>query len=127
VVNTNAKKKKRSYESGCPTSHSRPTPNGAALTPTLYRFTCEQISLEKHIEEIRIGIKVGRFVNEAAVSQGIVLSILHALSWPTYDTQVGREMHDVRPFLVLSPRAFNDKTMLPKQVSDRLNQNIQLA
>jgi predicted type IV restriction endonuclease len=46
------------------------------------------MSLEKHIEEIRIGIKAGRFVNEAAVSQGIVLRILHALSWPAYDTQV---------------------------------------
>lgn len=46
------------------------------------------MSLEKHIEEIRIGIKAGRFVNEAAVSQGIVLRILHALSWPAYDTQI---------------------------------------
>lgn len=46
------------------------------------------MSLEKHIEEIRIGIKVGRFVNEASVSQGIVLRLLHALSWPTYDTQI---------------------------------------
>jgi len=36
--------------------------------------------LEEHIEEIRSGIKAGRFTNEAAVSQGIVLRLLHALS-----------------------------------------------
>jgi hypothetical protein len=46
------------------------------------------MSLEKHIEEIRVGIKAGRFGNEAAVSQGIVLRLLHALSWPAYDTQI---------------------------------------
>jgi len=46
------------------------------------------MSFEKHIEEIRLGIKAGRFVNEAAVSQGIVLRLLHALSWPAYDTQI---------------------------------------
>src|SRR3989339_518452 len=46
------------------------------------------MSLEKHIEEIRLGIKAGRFVNEASVSQGIVLRLLHALSWPAYDTQI---------------------------------------
>ena len=46
------------------------------------------MSLEKDIEEIRLGIKAGRFVNEAAVSQGIVLRLLHALSWPAYDTQI---------------------------------------
>lgn len=46
------------------------------------------MSLDKDIEEIRNGIKSGRFVSEAAVSQGIVLRILHALSWPAYDTQI---------------------------------------
>lgn len=46
------------------------------------------MSLEKHIEEIRLGIKAGCFVNEAAVSQGIVLRLLHALSWPPYDTRI---------------------------------------
>jgi hypothetical protein len=46
------------------------------------------MSLEKHIEEIRAGIKAGRFTNEASVSQGIVLRLLHALSWPSYDTQI---------------------------------------
>jgi hypothetical protein len=47
-----------------------------------------RMSLDKHLEEIRLGIKTGRFVNEAAVSQGIVLRLLHALSWPAYDTQI---------------------------------------
>lgn len=46
------------------------------------------MTLEQHIEEIRAGIKGGRFVNEASVSQGIVLRLLHALSWPAYDTRV---------------------------------------
>jgi hypothetical protein len=46
------------------------------------------MSLEQHIEEIRAGIKAGRFTNEASVSQGIVLRLLHALSWPAYDTQI---------------------------------------
>lgn len=46
------------------------------------------MSLEQHIEEIRAGIKAGRFTNEASVSQGIVLRLLHALSWPSYDTQI---------------------------------------
>lgn len=44
--------------------------------------------LNLDIEDIRKAIRVGRFTNEAAVSQGIVLRILHALSWPTYDPQI---------------------------------------
>jgi hypothetical protein len=46
------------------------------------------MDLEKEIDSIREAIKAGRFVSEAAVSQGIVLRLLHALDWPTYDTQV---------------------------------------
>lgn len=46
------------------------------------------MDLRQHIEEIRIGIKGGRFTNEASVSQGIVLRLLSALSWPCYDTQI---------------------------------------
>lgn len=46
------------------------------------------MTLEKHIEEVLAGIKAGRYVNEAAVSQGIVLRLLQALGWPTYDTQI---------------------------------------
>ena len=32
--------------------------------------------------------------------------------WINCNPQVGQEMRDVHPFLVLSPRAFNDKTSL---------------
>ena len=46
------------------------------------------MTLKDHIEDIRNGINVGRFMNEASVSQGIVLRLLHALGWPTYDTQI---------------------------------------
>lgn len=46
------------------------------------------MSVSTHIEEVRAGIKAGRYVNEAAVSQGIVLRLLQALGWPTYDTHV---------------------------------------
>lgn len=46
------------------------------------------MSLSQHIEEIREGVRAGRYGNEAAVSQGIVLRLLQALDWPTYDTQV---------------------------------------
>jgi hypothetical protein len=46
------------------------------------------MSLTKHIEDVRAGIRTGRYGNEASVSQGIVLRLLQALGWPTYDTQV---------------------------------------
>lgn len=46
------------------------------------------MTLTKHIEDVRAGIMAGRYGNEAAVSQGIVLRLLQALGWPTYDTQV---------------------------------------
>ncbi|MDK9720017.1 MAG: type I restriction endonuclease [Rhodospirillales bacterium] len=46
------------------------------------------MGLAQDIEDIRLNIKAGRFANEASVSQGIVLRILHALAWPAYDTRV---------------------------------------
>ena len=46
------------------------------------------MNLEQHIQEIRDDIKAGRFTNEASVSQGIVIRLLNALSWPTYNTQI---------------------------------------
>jgi hypothetical protein len=46
------------------------------------------MGMERDIEEIRAGIRAGRFINEASVSQGIVLRLLHALSWQIYDPQV---------------------------------------
>lgn len=44
------------------------------------------MDIEQEIGSIRAGIKAGRFSNEASVSQGIVLRLLHALGWPSYDT-----------------------------------------
>ncbi len=44
--------------------------------------------MQEHLAAIREGIAAGRFVNETAVSHGIVLRILHALSWPTYDVDI---------------------------------------
>lgn len=44
------------------------------------------MGIEQEIEAIRTGIRAGRFSNEASVSQGIVLRLLHALGWPSYDT-----------------------------------------
>ena len=44
--------------------------------------------MDEHIIAIRNGIKTGRFVNEAAISHGVVLRILHALGWPIYDTDI---------------------------------------
>lgn len=44
------------------------------------------MGIEQDIEAIRSGIKAGRFSNEASVSQGIVLRLLNALGWPSYDT-----------------------------------------
>ncbi len=45
------------------------------------------MGIEHDIEAIRDGIKAGRYANEASVSQGIVLRLLHALGWPAYDTE----------------------------------------
>ena len=44
--------------------------------------------LEQDLEDIRAGLVTGKFQNEAAVSQGIVLRLLGGLGWPTYDTSV---------------------------------------
>lgn len=44
------------------------------------------MGVEQEIEAIRAGIRAGRFSNKASVSQGIVLRLLHALGWPSYDT-----------------------------------------
>lgn len=46
------------------------------------------MNLEQHIDDVRSGLRAGRYANEAAVSQGIVLRLLGALGWPTYETQV---------------------------------------
>lgn len=46
------------------------------------------LHLDSHINDIQAGIRSGRFVNEASISQGIILRLLQALGWPTFDTQV---------------------------------------
>ena len=46
------------------------------------------MTLKEHIDDIRKGLETNRYPNEAAVSQGIVLRLLGALGWPTYDTQI---------------------------------------
>lgn len=38
--------------------------------------------------DIRGSLEAGRFVNEAAVSQGIVQRLLHLLGWPVYNTGI---------------------------------------
>lgn len=40
------------------------------------------------IQDIRYGLGTGRYMNEAAISQGIVMRLLNLLKWPTYDTRV---------------------------------------
>ncbi len=42
----------------------------------------------KHLERIREGLRGGRYTNEAAVSQGILLPTLHELGWPVFDTSI---------------------------------------
>jgi predicted type IV restriction endonuclease len=44
--------------------------------------------VKEDLLDIRSGIKAGRYVNEATVSQGIVQRLLNALGWPVYDTEV---------------------------------------
>ena len=44
--------------------------------------------MREDLFDIRAGIKAGRYVNEASVSQGIVQRLLHSLGWPVYDTDV---------------------------------------
>ena len=46
------------------------------------------MSLSQHIENVHLGLAAGRYSSKAAVSQGIVLRLLQALGWPTYDTQI---------------------------------------
>ncbi len=44
--------------------------------------------VEEDLLDIRAGIKAGRYVNEATVSQGVVQRPLNALGWPVYDTEI---------------------------------------
>lgn len=46
------------------------------------------MALEDTILDIQKGIRGGRYINEASISQGIVLRLLGELGWPTYDTEI---------------------------------------
>ena len=46
------------------------------------------MTLKEHIDDIHKGLEAGQYGNEAAVSQGVVLRLLGALAWPTFNTQV---------------------------------------
>ena len=47
-----------------------------------------QLTLKKHIDDIRNELKKKEFPNEAAVSDGIVRRLLNALDWPIFNTQI---------------------------------------
>ena len=47
-----------------------------------------QLTLKKHVEDIRDKLKQREFPNEAAVSYGVVRRLLNALDWPIFNTQV---------------------------------------
>ena len=46
------------------------------------------MALKEHIDDIRDNLKKRLFTNEAAVSNGIVLRLLDALTWPRFNPQV---------------------------------------
>ena len=45
-----------------------------------------RMSLETTLADIIVRLRQGRFANEQAVSQGIVLRVLQELGWDIYDT-----------------------------------------
>lgn len=51
--------------------------------------------MKEALSEIRNSLKAGRFVNEAAVSQGIVQRLLGLLGWPVYNTEVISPEHSI--------------------------------
>ena len=46
------------------------------------------MSIEETLTDITARLRQGKFPNEQAVSQGIVLRLLHELGWNTWDTTV---------------------------------------
>ena len=52
-------------------------------------------NLPAHLSDICVGLKTGKYVNEAAVSQGVVLRLLQALEWPVFDSQIVSPEHGV--------------------------------
>jgi len=71
--------------------------------------------LKEDIKSIREGIMGNEFSNEAAVAQGIVLRILNALSWPTYNMHVVRPQYSVeggRVDFALCPKGGKPKVFI---------------
>ena len=58
------------------------------------------MALEDVLEQIRHNLRHGRFQNEAAVSQGVVLPILQSLDWPVFDTAVVVPQYQVERLFV---------------------------
>ncbi len=46
------------------------------------------MTLKEHIDDIRGSLETGRYPDEAAVRQGVVLRLLDALDWPIYSPQI---------------------------------------
>ena len=46
------------------------------------------MEINRQLIAINEGLREGRYHNEAAISQGIVLTILHTLDWPVFNTQI---------------------------------------
>ncbi|MGD9489063.1 MAG: hypothetical protein AB7W47_13640 [Calditrichaceae bacterium] len=46
------------------------------------------MAIANFIENVRMGLREGRFTSEAAVSQGILLPALNELGWPVFDTSI---------------------------------------
>lgn len=46
------------------------------------------MTLKEHIDDIRESLEKGELIGEAAVSSGIALRLINALTWSTYNTQV---------------------------------------
>jgi hypothetical protein len=63
------------------------------------------------IERIQRDLRAGRFANEAAVSQGVLLPLLHELGWPVFDTRV------VAPEYALEGTAGRLRAMRPLRTS----------
>jgi hypothetical protein len=53
------------------------------------------MSLNADIEDIRNGLKIGRYNNEASVSQGIILRLLNSLGWSIFDSSQVSPEHTV--------------------------------
>jgi predicted type IV restriction endonuclease len=61
---------------------------GSGSSGKLRKAVGRKGSVKQDLLEIRAGVKAGRYVNEATVSQGIVQRLLHLLGWPVYDTEI---------------------------------------